>query len=226
MRQIVADALRLIVSGDREVYVIVFASIRFSFLSTFISGCIGIPAGIALALRRFPGRRPLVVLLNSALAVPTVVIGLFVFSFLSRSGPFGRFSLLYTPAAIVFGQALLALPIIISLVRSSIGRMDPRVRETLSTFGARGFQSLWVVLREERLVILGAVLVAYGRTIGEIGISMMLGGNIRWYTRTLTTAIALETGRGEFELGFSLGIILLFVAIVLNAAVHLAARDA
>ena len=225
LRSIVAEALRLLVSGDRELYSIAFASIRFSFISIVISSCIGLPVGVTLALYKFPGRKVFIVMANSAMAVPTVVIGLILFSLLSRTGPLGKLSLLYTPTAIIVGQSLLALPIVISLVRSSMNRLDLRIHETLITFGARRFQTISVVLKEGRLIILGAIMAAYGRIIGEIGVSMMLGGNVRWYTRTLTTAIALETSKGNFELGLSLGVILLIFAIALNTAVHLVARD-
>jgi tungstate transport system permease protein len=221
----VGEAFQLLLSGNVEVYSIAFASLRFALLSTLISSFAGIPVGAVIALSRFRGKRFLNVLLNSLMAVPTVVIGLFVYSLISRSGPFGVLGLLFTPAGIIIGQSLLSFPIIVSLVAGSLATVDEILPETLVTLGASTSRVRATVLRESRIPVLAAVIAGFGRIIGEVGISMMLGGNIRWYTRTLTTAIALETSRGQFELGLALGIILLLVALVINALLHWAVRD-
>ncbi|HUV09002.1 MAG TPA: ABC transporter permease, partial [Spirochaetia bacterium] len=165
-------------------------------------------------------RKAIVVLLNSLMAVPTVVVGLFIYSFLSRSGPLGSLGFLFTPKAVIIGQAVLCSPIIASLVYSALSRLDVRLPETLTTLGATRSQKFWMVLREARIAVASAILAGFGRVIGEVGVSMILGGNIRWYTRTMTTAIALETSKGEFERGIALGIILVSIAVIVNAALH------
>ena len=215
-----AGALSLLISGDREVFSIAATSLSFSAISTVVSTGIGVPIGALIALRKFPGRRAVFVVLNSLMAVPTVVIGLFFFSFLSRSGPLGNLGLLFTPAAVMIGQSFLALPIVISLVSGALQKTDERLIETLITLGAKKRQVLMTVLWEAKTAVLAAILAGFGRIIGEVGVSMMLGGNIRWYTRTLTTAIALETSKGQFELGLALGSILLILALLINALLH------
>ena len=159
-------------------------------------------------------------MLNTLMALPTVVVGLFVYAFLSRSGPLGGLGLLFTPAAVTVGQAILILPLIASLVYGGLGRIERTLPETLLTLGASRGQVLWMTIREGRVAILSAVLAGFGRVIGEVGVAMMLGGNIRWFTRTLTTAIALETSKGEFVLGLALGLILLLMALLVNSLLH------
>ena len=221
----IAEAIRSLVSGDNEVYSIAFASLRFAFASTVIAAIVGIPAGAIIGLGRFRGRRTLRAILGSLMAVPTVVIGLFVYSLISRSGPLGGLGALFTPAAIIIGQAILASPIIVSLVSDNLSGTDRRLIETLVTLGAGNTRRFFTILTEERTAVLAAVIAGFGRVIGEVGISMMLGGNIRWYTRTLTTAIALETSKGQFELGLTLGVILLFAALIVNAALRWMIRN-
>ena len=221
----IAGAFFLLISGDREVFTIAATSLAFSSVSTAISTLIGVPVGALIALKKFRGRKATFIVLNSLMAVPTVVIGLLFFSLLSRSGPFGRFGLLFTPAAVIIGQSFLALPIIISLVAGALGKTDELLIETLTTLGAKGRQVLATVLWEAKSAVLAAILAGFGRIIGEIGVSMMLGGNIRWYTRTLTTAIALETSKGQFELGLALGCILLVLALLINAILHMVTPD-
>jgi tungstate transport system permease protein len=218
-------AVRLLASGDREVFSIAYASLRFSLLSTIVSASLGVPLGYVIGLGRFRGRRVVTAVLNSLMAVPTVVIGLVVYSLISRSGPFGRWGLLFTPGAIVLGQAVLALPIVTSLVAGGLRGTDRRLPETLQTLGAGRFRILVTILTETRSAVLAAVIAGFGRVIGEVGVSMMLGGNIRWYTRTLTTAIALETSKGQFELGLALGMILLVAALVINGLLHAVVHD-
>ncbi len=209
-------ALGLLAGWDRELISIVFNSLRFALSSTLIASAIGIPPGILLAFNDFPAKRGLVSAVQTLMGLPTVVVGLVVFSLLSRSGPLGDFGLLFSPAAVIIGQAVLALPIVISLVYGGLSTMDEELPETLSTLGASRMQAAVKIVLEGRIAVATAVLTAFGRVIGEVGIAMMLGGNIRWYTRTITTAIALETQKGEFALSFALGIVLLVVAFGLT----------
>ncbi|HDQ13785.1 MAG TPA: ABC transporter permease subunit [Sediminispirochaeta sp.] len=225
MISIVADALELILTGDREVYFIASTSVRFALTSTVIAALIGVPMGILLHFTRFPFKRAVVSVLHALMALPTVVIGLMVFSFISRSGPLGPLDLLFNPAGVIIGQVILATPILISLVYSGLSRMDPRFHETLITLGAKRGNVLTASIAEARLVIISAILTGFGRVIGEVGVSMMLGGNIRWFTRTMTTSIALETAKGDFELGLSLGLILMIIALLINGATHMLLRS-
>jgi tungstate transport system permease protein len=217
-------ALELLLSGDREVWLITWTSLRFSLSSAVIAAVLGIPAGVALARRRFRGKRVLMAVINTLMALPTVVVGLIVYALISRSGPLGGLGLLFTPAAVIIGQAILALPIIVSLTASGLAALDPLLPEVLTTLGASPRGVLWMTLREGRTAVLSAVLAAFGRVVGEVGAAMMLGGNIRWYTRTITTAIALETGKGDFELGLALGIILMATSLGVNALLHWAVK--
>lgn len=220
MGSIFSEAFRLILSGDREVYFIAFTSLRLATASTLIASLVSIPLGIALHFSRLPFKRPIISVLSALMAVPTVVIGLMVFSLISRSGPLGELNLLFTPGAVVIGQVVLVLPILTSLVYSGFSRMDPRFYETLITLGARRGDVLKASIIEARFIIISAILAGFGRVVGEVGVSMMLGGNIRWYTRTMTTSIALETSKGQFELGISLGLILLIIALAINILTH------
>jgi tungstate transport system permease protein len=213
-------ALQLLVTGDAEVWFIAWTSLRFSLSSTLIACLPGVPFGVLIALRRFRGRRALLAVLNSLMALPTVVVGLIVYSLISRSGPLGSLGLLFTPPAVVIGQAVLALPIVMSMTASSLSRLDPLFPEMLATLGAGPRSIFWMSVREARGAVLSACLAAFGRVLGEVGAAMMLGGNIRWYTRTITTAIALESGKGDFELGLALGVILMAMALGVNALLH------
>lgn len=225
MNTVIGEALTLIFSGDKEVYFIAFTSLRISVTSTFIAALISIPVGVLLHFSSFPFKRGVISVLHALMALPTVVVGLLVFSLISRSGPLGSFNLLFNPSAIVVGQIILASPILTSLVYSGLSRMDPRFHETLITLGARKGDILAASLGEAKFAIISAVLAGFGRVIGEVGVSMMLGGNIRWYTRTMTTSIALETSKGDFELGLSLGLILMVIALAINAATHMLLRS-
>ena len=213
-------AFDLLVSGDREVWFIAWTSLRFSLASAVIACIPGIPLGVLIALKRFRGRRALLAVLTSLMALPTVVVGLIVYSLVSRAGPLGFLGILFTPRAVIIGQAILALPIIVSMTASALSSLDPLFPEMLETLGASRRDVLWMSMRQARGAVLSAGLAAFGRVVGEVGVAMMLGGNIRWYTRTLTTAIALETSKGEFELGLALGMILMVVSLGVNAVLH------
>jgi len=214
--QAFAAAFKLIFSFDGEVYQVVWTSVYISLLATLCAGMIGIPLGLLVGLNRFPGRDFLQQILNTLMAMPTVVVGLLLYGILSRRGPAGDWGLLYTPAAMVIGLCVLIVPIIWNLSLAAIKGADPRLALTCQSLGASGWQQGWIYLREVRFGLLAAVVMGFGRAIGEVGIAMMLGGNIEGYTRTMTTAIALETSKGEFEFALALGIILLAVAFVAN----------
>jgi len=212
------SACAMIVSGNRELWDIVLLSLRCTFLACFFAAIIGIPAALFLANNEFTGKRLLLLILNSLLALPTVVVGLFLYVFISRRGIFGPLDLLYSPTAIIIGQFILILPLVTMFSYAALNRMDQRYRETALTLGASGWQAARAVLREARPALFAALCAAYGRGIAEVGVSMMLGGNIKGFTRTMTTAMALEYDKGEFTLALGLGIILLLVSFTLNAA--------
>jgi len=219
------EAVSLLAGGDRETWWTVATSLRFSLWSTLFAVIPGVPLGAALFLGRFRGKRAAVALVNAVMAVPTVVVGLFVYSFISRSGPLGSLGLLYAPGGVVMGQAVLAFPLVAAMSYTGLQKLDPRYNETLLTLGAGPWRRMVAIVREGRYVITQAVLAAFGRVTGEVGVSMMLGGNIRWYTRTMTTTIALDASKGEFERALSLGFMLLAIALVVNFLSHLAVRD-
>jgi len=209
-------AFFLILSLDREVFAITFLSLSVSTVATLLASVVGVPLGFTVGAGRFPGRRMVITLFNTLLSLPTVVVGLFVFSLISRQGPFGFLGLLFTPAAMVIGQFILAIPIITALTISAVQSVDRRVRATALTLGANRIQTGITILTEARFALMAAIIAGFGRVIGEVGAAIMLGGNIRNYTRTITTAIALETSKGEFGFAIALGIILMFVAFSVN----------
>ncbi|MCK4575602.1 ABC transporter permease [candidate division WOR-3 bacterium] len=216
----IINALKMIVGLDQELLSIVFISLKVSFISIAMSTVVGVPFGFYVAIRNFWGKRAVIVVLNTLLALPTVVVGLFVYSIISRRGLFGAMSLLYTPTAMVIGQFILALPIVAALTISAVQGMDNRIKKTALTLGANNFQTASILISERKFAIFSAVIAGFGRVFAEVGVSMMLGGNIRGYTRNITTAIAFETGKGEFALGLALGIILLFIAFTINILVQ------
>ena len=190
-------------------------------LSTVFAALVGIPAGFAIAHGRLPGKRIIITLLNTLLALPTVVIGLLVYTFISRRGLFGPLDLLYSQQAMIIGQIILIVPLITALTIAAISRVDERYRKTAKTLGADTWQTALVVLREGRFGIGAAVISAFGRVISEIGISMMLGGNIKGFTRTMTTAMALEYDKGSFTLALALGLVLMTLSLGMNVLFNL-----
>jgi len=215
-----ASALLLVLSLDAEMISIVGVSIRVSISSTLIAGLFGVPLGFIIAFSEWPGKPLVITVLNTLLALPTVVIGLFVYAFISRRGIFGPFDLLYTQAAIVLGQVILIIPVVTAFTIAAISRIDERYRKTAMTLGANRIQTAWVVFREARFGIVAAIVAAFGRVISEVGISMMLGGNIKGFTRTMTTAMALEYDKGSFTLAIALGIVLLGLSFGMNLLFH------
>jgi tungstate transport system permease protein len=216
----IVTALQLIVTIDAEVTHCTLVSLRVSAIAILLASLVGLPCSFLIGIYDFKGKKTLITLVNTLMAIPTVVIGLFVFSFVSRQGPLGVLGLLFTPAAMVIGQFLLATPIIIALSFAAIQGIDPRIKMTALALGARSHQVIVTLLLEARYAIIAAVIAGFGRVIGEVGSAMMLGGNIRGYTRTISTAIALETSKGEFSLGIALGMILLTVALSVNIALR------
>ncbi len=218
--QAFAGAMALVFSFDPEIYFVAWTSVYISLSATFLASLFGVPLGLLVAFRRFPGRRLLLQVLNTLMAMPTVVIGLLLYGLLTRQGPLGEWGLLYTPSAIIIGQFILILPFIWNLSIAAAGNADPRLLATCRSLGASGFQQGLIFLSELRFALMAAVVAGFGRAIGEVGVAMMLGGNIEGFTRTMTTAIALETSKGEFEFALALGVLLLTVAFAVNAFLH------
>ena len=212
----VREALRLLLSGDADVFAILWLSLQVSGLATLISLALGVPAGAALALLRFPGRTLVVSAVNTGMGLPPVVVGLFVTLLLWRSGPLGGWEILYTPAAIVLAQAVIAAPIVMGITLAAVQNVPEKFRLQLVALGASRPQMVGVVLREARLPMLAAVMAGFGGIISEIGASMMVGGNIKGQTRTLTTAMVLETGKGDFEVAIALSLLLLVLVFAVN----------
>lgn len=216
LREAFSRALRLILNLDPDLISAVKTSLTVALCSTFLATVFGLPLGFLIGICDFKGKRPLTVILNTLMALPTVVIGLIGYSFLSRAGPLGGSGLLFTPAAMVLGQWILALPIVMGLSLAATSSMDKRIWKTALTLGSSSVRASWMMFREGRFAYLAAVVAGFGRVFGEVGISLMLGGNIRFYTRTITTSIAMETSKGEFGLGLALGAILLLTALGIN----------
>jgi len=210
------QAVFLLLSFDKETYSAIFTSMEVSFLSTASSLIVGMPIGFLLAYYNFTGKKVIKYIVNSSLSLPTVLIGLFVYILISNRGPLGSFNLLFTIKGIALGQFFLALPLIVALTASAVESMDKRLSEELTSLGASKVQMPLTYLYEAKAAILVAAVTAFGRVFGEVGLSMMVGGNIKWVTRTITTAIALETGKGEFAMGIALGVVLMVIALAVN----------
>jgi tungstate transport system permease protein len=216
----IISALYLALSFNDELYEIVLVSLKVSSASTAIASLLGVPLGVIIAFESFRGKPLVITVLNTLLALPTVAIGLFVYTLISRRGIFGSLDLLYSQQAIVLGQVILIVPVITTFTIAAVNHIDSRYRKTAMTLGANRLQTALVVLREARYGIVAAIIGAFGRVISEIGICMMLGGNAKGYTRTITTAMALEYDKGEFVLAVALGIILLVISFGLNMLFH------
>ncbi|HEV8303468.1 MAG TPA: ABC transporter permease [Gemmatimonadales bacterium] len=213
-------ALALLVSGDAEVYGVALLTLRVAVVATVVSCAIGLPLGYLLATRRFWGRRAALTVVNTALAFPTVVVGLLLYGVLSRRGPLGGLGWLYTWQAIVVGDVLLALPIAAALSAAAVQGVDARVRRTAETLGAGRWLTAWTVAREARFALAAVITAAFGQVVAEIGAAMIVGGNIRGSTRTLTTAVALYTSQGDFGLALALGLVLVVMALLVNVALQ------
>lgn len=213
------EAFRLLLAGNAETYSAVAATLTVSTYSMAASLVLGIPLGFALGYLDFPGRRQVRLLVDTLLSLPTVFIGLLVYAFISSRGPLGETGLLFTLPGIAVGQTILALPIVIALSATAVESLESGLRTTLLSLGAGRGRLVLSTLWEARHAILAAALTAYGRVMTEVGISLMVGGNIKWHTRTITTAIALETSKGKFAMGIALGLVLLMIAFAVNAGV-------
>lgn len=212
----IKEAIRLILSGDPGVLQITWLSLQVSGSATLLSLLVGIPAGVGLALAKFPGRGFLIAVVNTGMGLPPVVVGLFVSIFLWRSGPLGSLGLLYTPTAIVIAQFVIAAPIVVGLTVAAMQQLNPKLRMQLLALGASRWQLLWLLMREARLPLLAAVMAGFGGVISEVGASMMVGGNLLGQTRVLTTATVLETGKGNFDVAIALSLILLALVFGVN----------
>ena len=213
-------AFSLILHLDAELLGIIALSLKISFLALFIGSVLGIPLGAVMGLRRFPGRGALISLMNTFMGLPPVVVGLFLYLLLSRSGPLGFMGLLYTPWAMVTAQTILAFPIVTALSHSAIVNVDPIIRRASMTLGASPIQVTCTIVNEARYGILSGVIAALGRVMAEVGAIIIVGGNIAGLTRVMTTAIALETDKGNFELALALGVILLALSLLVNVLLH------
>ena len=205
---------------------IISVTLSLTALSMCATLLLGLPLGFVLGYFKFPGHRLLRALVDTLLALPTVVVGLFVYILISNRGPLGDWKLLFTIRGMAIGQTILALPIVTALTASAIEGLERRLPMTLATLGASGWRMALSCLWEGRHAVLAAAMTAYGRIVAEVGVSMMLGGNIKWRTRTITTAITLETGKGDFALGIALGLVLLAFSFMLNALLSLTRRRA
>ena len=213
-------ALQLIFQFEPQLYQIVLTSLKISLIATFFASSVGIFLGIWISIHDFIGKRLLQHVLNTLMAMPTVMIGLIFYGLFSRRGLLGDWGLLYTETAVIIGEIFLIIPIIMNLTRVAVESSDKRLLETLKILGAKPYQQYRPIVSELRFSILAAIITGFGRAIGEVGAAMMLGGNIQGATRTMTTAIALETSKGDFEHGLALGILLLLIAFSLNILLY------
>jgi tungstate transport system permease protein len=218
------NAFSLIVQLDRELLNIILLSLEVSGSALVIASFLGVPAGSILGLNKFRGRGFVISLSNTFMGLPPVVVGLFVYLLLSRRGPIGFMALLYTPSAMITAQTILIFPILTSLCHSAVISVDPIIRQAAVTLGATPFQAALTVIKEARYGILSGVIAGLGRAMGEVGAILIVGGNIAGYTRVMTTTIALETDKGNFELALALGIILLIISLLINIGLHLIQR--
>lgn len=209
-------AFQLITSLDPEVLGITWLSLKVSGMATLISVVIGISCGMIVALTRFPGKKLLVSIVNTGMGLPPVVVGLFVTVFIWRNGPLGFLDILYTPTAIIIAQAVIATPIVMGISIAALQNLPAKMRLQILSLGATRMQMVWMLVREARLPLMAAVMAGFGGVISEVGASIMVGGNIKGYSRVLTTATVMETGKGNFDVAFALSIILLFLVFLVN----------
>ena len=213
-------AVQLVVSLDPDVVEITRRSLAISVTSCSIAALISLPLGSLIHFTRFSGKRALISVIQTLFSVPTVVIGLWVFVLFSSAGPLGELDLIFTPVVMVIGQVVLITPLMLGLIISALSGVDRAVSETAISLGASRFQAAVVTLKEARYAVLTGVIMGFGRAISEIGLALMVGGNIKGFTRTLTTAISLETSKGDIELSMALGIILLLIALGINITLN------
>jgi len=213
-------AIELIISLDPYVMEIAGRSLSISGTACLLASLICLPLGSLIHFRHFRGKRALINIIQTLFSVPTVLIGLFVFVLFSRAGPLGELGIIFTPTAMVIGQMILITPLLLGLTISALSGVSKEIVDTATSLGASGLQTVLLVLREARYAVLVAVIMGFGRAISEVGCALMVGGNFKDVTRVLTTAIYLETGQGELELAIALGIILLFLALIINIVLN------
>ena len=213
-------AIELIVTLDPVVLEIAGRSLSISVTSALLASIICLPLASLIHFNNFPSKRVLVNLIQTFYSIPTVAVGLFVFVLFSRSGPLGGLNLLFTPTVMILGQMILITPILLGLTISALSGVDKAIIDTARSLGASGFQTSVLVLKETRFAVVAAIIMGFGRAISEVGIALMVGGNIRGFTRVITTAISLETSKGDLELSIALGIILIFIALVVNIVLN------
>lgn len=214
-------AIQMLISGDPEVLQITLFTLQVCGTATLFSVLIGVPLGLFLAFRVFPGRKIAVSLINLGMGLPPVVVGLWVSLLLWRSGPLGFMNLIYTPWAIIIAQGIIASPIVTGFSMAAIGQLNPKIKLQILALGASRWQLIWILLKEARLGLMAAVIAGFGGVISEVGAAMMVGGNILGYTRTLTTATVLEVNKGNFDVGIALSIILLLLAYTVTFSLTL-----
>ena len=217
----IVQAIDLIVTLNPEVMHVALLSLYISLSATVLAALIAIPIGSLIHFQEFRGKRALIILIQTLYSVPTVVVGLVIYLLISKSGPLGVLGLLFTPQGMILGQTVLIIPIMMGLVISALSGIDWSISDTLVSLGATQLQKVIEIVREARFAIMSAVVLGFGRAIAEVGVAMMIGGNIRDQTRVLTTAITLETGMGNFPLSIALGIILLVIALIVVVALNL-----
>ncbi|UCG10056.1 MAG: ABC transporter permease [Dehalococcoidia bacterium] len=213
-------AIELIISLDPEVMEIAGRSLQISVAATVLASLICLPLASLIYFSHFPGKRALINLIQTFFSIPTVAIGLFVFILFSRAGPMGGLNLLFTPTVMVIGQMILITPILLGLTISALSGIDKAIPDTARSLGASQLQTATVVLREARFAVVAAVIMGFGRAISEVGVALMVGGNIKGFTRVITTAISLETSKGDLELSIALGIILITIALLVNLVLN------
>ncbi len=222
----IKKAFWLLVTFDPEVMSITWLSLKVSGIATLVSLILGISIGSVIALTRFPGRRIAVSLVNTGMGLPPVVVGLFVSIMLWRNGPLGFLEILYTPAAMIVAQTVIATPIVMGITLAAMQQLPKKLRLQILALGATRLQMVWILIKEAKLPLLAAVMAGFGGVISEVGASIMVGGNIKGYSRVLTTATVMETSRGNFDVAIALGIILLLLAYVINAVLtHIQQRE-
>ncbi|WP_149725582.1 tungstate ABC transporter permease TupB [Campylobacter concisus] len=214
-----AEAFNLLLNGNLETYSAIKATLYTSSVSILFAVLIGFPLGFILGFYDFKGRKILRLLSDTALAMPTVAIGLILYAFITRNGPLGSLNLLFTLKAVMLGQFVLALPIIISLTASVVENMEKKHYLTILNLRLAPAKLVFCVLYELRYALMVVIATAYGRIVAEVGVAMMIGGNIKYFTRTITTAVSLETNKGEFAMGIALAMVLIFIAFLVNLAI-------
>ncbi len=213
-------AVKLIISLDPEVMAIAGRSLAISATSSTIAALICLPLAATIHFNKFPGKRTLINIVQTLYSIPTVAVGLFVFVLFSHAGPLGGLDIMFTPIVMVIGQVILISPIMLGLTVSALSGVDKSIPDTAVSLGANGFQTAVITLREARFAVLAGLIMGFGRAISEVGLSIMVGGNIAGFTRTITTAISLETSKGNLELSLALGIILIFIALIINIVLN------